>query len=88
MAGIAGKSGRAKKPGRVFRFDFYYRFVPGEDPPELSMLLDSIIQAKGRKRRDILRAALLGGSKQAQATAAQSEDSEVASLFEDMFANF
>ena len=34
MAGIAGKSGRTKKPGKVYRFDFYYRFIPGEDPFE------------------------------------------------------
>ncbi len=88
MAGIAGKSGRSPKPGKVYRFECYYRFIPGEDPPELKTLLDSIIAARGRKRRDILRAALLGGSNQAQETAVQVEDSDMADLFEDMFADF
>jgi hypothetical protein len=88
MAGRAGRSGRRKTPGKVYRFDFYYRFVPGEDPPELATLLESIVRAKGRKRRDILRAALLGGSQQAQATATQAEDSEIAGLFDEMFLDF
>jgi hypothetical protein len=88
MAGVAGRSGRNPKPGEVYRFEFYYRFIPGEDPPELKALLDSIIAARGRKRRDILRAALLGGSDQAHKTAAQVEDSDIADLFEDMFADF
>ena len=88
MAGRPGKSGRTKKPGKVYRFELYYRLVPGEDPPELEALLDSIIAAKGRKRRDILRAALLGGSKQAQDTAAKSEDSEITSVFDEMFSDF
>ena len=82
------KMGRPKKPGKVYRFELYYRLVPGEDPPELEVLLDSIIAAKGRKRRDILRAALLGGSQQAQITASQSEDSDIANTFEDMFSEF
>ena len=80
--------GRPKEPGRVFEFHFYYRFTPGEDPPELAALLESIVQANGRKRRDILRAALLGGSTQAQATAAGSEDSDMAGMFDDMLADF
>jgi hypothetical protein len=88
MAEIVRKAGRPREPGQVYRFEFYYRFLPGKDPPELEALLDSIVEAKGRKRRDILRAALLGGSKQAQVTAAQSEDSETAGLFDDMLADF
>ncbi|MFC1975753.1 hypothetical protein ACFLXQ_05095 [Chloroflexota bacterium] len=88
MAGKTGKSGRRKKPGKVYEFDFYYRLVPGEDPPELEEILDSIIAAKGRKRRDILRSALLGGSKQAQDTAAKSEDSDIADRFDEMFTDF
>ncbi len=88
MAGTPGKSGRNKEPGRVFQFFFYYRLLPGEDPPELESLLESIIQAKGRKRRDILRAALLGGARQAQTTAETVEDSADISLFDDMFASF
>ena len=88
MAGVAGRSGRSKKPGRVYRFDFYYRFIPGEDPPELEMLLESILQATGRKRRDVLRAALLGGLNRAQETAATTEDSEISGLFDEMFDDF
>jgi len=88
VAGKKGRSGPPKKPGKVYEFDFYYRLIPSEDPPELESLLDSIVQAKGRKRRDIIRAALLGGSKQAQATAVQSEDSEMAGLFDDMLGEF
>ena len=85
---MAQKRGRPQKPGKVYEFDFYYRLVPGEDPPELEALLDSIVAAKGRKRRDILRAALLGGSQQAQDTASHSEDSDIADVFADMFAEF
>jgi hypothetical protein len=80
--------GRPKESGRVFEFHFYYRFMPGEDPPELAALLESIVQASGRKRRDILRAALLGGSKEAQTTAARAEDSDMAELFDDLLADF
>ncbi len=82
------KTGRPKKIGKVYRFELYYRLTPGEDPPELETLLDSIVQAKGRKRRDIIRAALLGGSQQAQDVAAQVENSESAGLFEAMFDDF
>lgn len=82
------RRGRPTKPGQVYEFDFYYRFVPGEDSPELEALLESIIQASGRKRRDILRAALLGGIQQAGETADSAEDSEIASLFDTMFDDF
>ncbi len=88
MAGKKGRSGPPKKPGTVYKFDFYYRFTPGEDPPELESLLGSIVQAKGRKRRDIIRAALLGGSQQAQDVATQAEDSEGAGLIGGMFDDF
>ena len=88
MAGRAGRSGRRKAPGKVYRFDFYYRFIPGEDPPELELLLQSLVEVGGRKRRDILRAALLGGAQRAQALATQLEDSEVAGLVDDMLADF
>ncbi len=80
--------GRPAKPGTVYEFDFYYRFTPGEDPPELETLLESIIRATGRKRRDILRAALLGGAQQAGETADRAEDSDIAGLFEEMFDDF
>ncbi len=88
MPGIIGRSGRNKKSGTVYEFNFYYRFNPAEDPPELEKLLDSIIQAKGRKRRDIIRAALLEGSQQAQEVATQVENSEGSSLIGDMFDSF
>ena len=88
MAGVAGKSGRPEASGRVYSFTFYYRFVPGEDPPELETLLESILQTTGRKRRDVLRAALLGGLNQAQETAATTEDSEISGLFDEMFDDF
>ncbi len=88
MAGKKGRSGRTGSPGRIYEFHFYYRLTPGEDPPELEALLDSIIQAKGRKRRDIIRAALLGGSQQAQDVATQVENSESAGLFDEMFDDF
>ena len=88
MAQLPRPPGRPKKPGRVFEFHFYYRFTPGLDPPELELLLQSIAQASGRKRRDILRAALLGGAQQAQETAARPEDSEIANLFDEMFDEF
>ena len=80
--------GRPRKCGAVYRFDFYYRFIPGEDPPELKTLLESIVQASGRKRRDILRAALLGGAQQARETATNAEDSDVSGLFDEMFDQF
>ena len=82
------RTGRPKKIGTVYRFDFYYRFIPGEDPPELETLLESIVQTSGRKRRDILRAALLGGLNRAQETAANTEDSEISGLFDEMFDDF
>lgn len=88
MAGRVGKSGRRKSSGTVYRFDFYYRFVPGEDPPELELLLQALVEAEGRKRRDMLRAALLGGAQHAQALAAQAEDSEVTGLVDEMLADF
>jgi len=82
------KRGRPAKPGRVYEFDFYYRFIPGEDPPELETLLESLVRVTGRKRRDILRAALLGGLNRAQETAATTEDSEISGLFDEMFDDF
>ena len=88
MAGKRGRSGRPVETGRIYEFHFYYRFTPGEDPPELETLLKSIVQATGRKRRDILRAALLGGAQQAGKTASRAEDSDVAGLFEEMFDDF
>jgi hypothetical protein len=88
MAGVAGRSGRHEASGKVYSFTFYYRFVPGEDPPDLEALLESIIQARGRKRRDILRAALLGGLNRGQETAATTEDSEISGLFDEMFDDF
>jgi hypothetical protein len=88
MAHPYREPGRPKELGRVFEFHFYYRFTPGEDPPELEILLESLVQASGRKRRDILRAALLGGLNHAQETAATAEDSDISGLFDEMFDDF
>lgn len=88
MAGKKGRSGRRAAGGRIYEFHFYYRLVPGQDPPELEALLDSIVAAKGRKRGDIIRAALLGGAGQAKSTAERVEDSEISNLFDEMFADF
>lgn len=88
MSGRKGKSGRRQQSGKVYRFTFYHRFLPSEDPPELVEMLEAITQARGRKRQDIIRAALLGGSDQAQAAAAQVEDSESSALFTEMLDDF
>ncbi|NJN99799.1 MAG: hypothetical protein HC875_39695 [Anaerolineales bacterium] len=88
MSGRKGKSGRRRQSGKVYRFTFYHRLIPGEDPPELAEMLEAITQAQGRRRQDIIRAALLGGSGQAQAAAAQVEDSESSGLFMEMFDDF
>lgn len=82
------KTGRPRKSGRTYEFDFYYRVTSGEDPPELEELLQSMVRAKGRKRRDIIRAALLGGIRQGQDTAAKNEDSETAGILDDLLGNF
>jgi hypothetical protein len=88
MAGIQGRSGRKEAPGRVFKFFFYYRYVPGQDPPELEALLEAIVANQGAKRRDILRSALLGGAQQARDTAGRAEDSQATGLLEAMFDEF
>ncbi len=88
MPGQKGRSGRTSKIGQVYEFYIYYRWVPGQDPPELKALLEELSQATGRKRRDILRAALLGGAQQARDVAAKLEDSEDTTIFDEMFANF
>ena len=88
MAGKRGRSGRRKGAGKVYQFFFYYRFKPAEDPPELEMLLKALTSATGRKRRDILRTALLGGAQQAQATASRVEDSEIAGALDALCDDF
>ena len=88
MAGKRGRSGRPKEAGKVYQFFFYYRFNPTEDPPELADLLEALTQAKGRKRRDILRTALLRGAQQAQATAGRVEDSEIAGALDELCDDF
>jgi len=88
MAGKKGHSGARAKAGQVYQFTFYYRYVPGRDPQKLKTLLDALVAARGRKRQDILRAALLGGAEQGQDTAAQIEDSDDAALLDAMFDNF
>ena len=86
MPGKAGRSGRNKEPGKLYRFSLRYR--PGVDAPELERLLEAISAARGRKRADILRAALLGGASQAQETAARAEDSATETLLDDLFDAF
>lgn len=86
MPGLIGRSGRRKAAGKLYRFS--YRFDPEEDPPELEALLEAISQARGRKRQDILRAALQGGAKPAKQVAALLEDSATADVLDNMFANF
>lgn len=88
MAGTQGRSGRKEAPGRVFKFFFYYRYVPGQDPPGLETLLEAIVASQGAKRRDILRSALLGGAQQAQDTADRAEDSQATGLLNAMFDEF
>jgi hypothetical protein len=88
MAGKKGKSGRPRKPGKVYEFDFYYRLIPGEDPPELEAILEAIVNARGRKRRDIIRDTLIGGAQKARTTAEKSEDSETEELINSLFDNF
>ena len=88
MAGKQGRSGRRKRAGKVYQFFFYYRLNPAEDPPELAALLDALVQTNGRKRRDILRSALLGGAQQAHHTATGAEDSQMAQTLGEMFTDF
>ena len=86
MPGIPGRSGRPKEPGKLYRFSLRYR--PGVDPPALEKLLESVIAVQGRKRADILRAALLGGADQAQQTASKPEDSAAEALLDELFDAF
>jgi len=86
MAGKKGRSGRPKLSGRAYRF--YIRYRPGLDPPELGKLLEMVANESDEKRADILRAALIGGASQAQATAEMVESSATASLLDEMFASF
>lgn len=86
MTGVAGRSGRRRQPGRLYRFSL--RFRPGMDPPELETLLETINSARGARRADILRSALLGGAAQARAQAAAIEDTETVTLLEDILAAF
>lgn len=86
MAGVSGRSGRRRQPGRLYRFSLRYR--PGIDPPELAALLEAVAAARGVQRADIVRAALLGGAAQAQTQAAAVEDTETVTLLDDILAAF
>lgn len=86
MAKKKKKLGRPKLPGQLYHL--YIRYRPGIDPPELGQLLEAFNRAKGQKRADILRAALINGADQAQKTAASAESSRTASLLDEMFAAF
>jgi hypothetical protein len=88
MAGTKGSSGRQRSSGKVYEFHFYYRFDPRKDPPELEALLEAIVQANGQDRQNILRAALLGGSRQAQAVTLEAGQTEDTAGLNDMLAGF
>ena len=79
--------GRKQAPGKVYYLG-RLRFRPGQDPPGLQDLLEAITRADSCKRADILRAALLGGAKQAQTAADQAEDSQATGLLGTMFDDF
>ena len=80
------KTGRPKKPGKLYRFSLRYR--PGLDPPELAQLLEEIITTQGEKRADILRTALLSGAKNARIIAAKVEDSFAGAGIDAMIDDF
>ena len=80
--------GRPRRVEKTYEFHFYYRLNPAEDPPELAALLEALVQANGRKRRDILRSALLGGAQQVHNIAAGAEDSQTAQTLGEMFSDF
>lgn len=88
MAGTKGNSGRHKALGEVYQFHFYYRFEPGVDPPELKTVLESICTSSGRKRREIIKAALLSGASEAGHMASAAESTMVRTLVDDMFSDF
>jgi hypothetical protein len=86
MAGKRGRSGRRRAPGRLYRLSLRYR--PGVDPAELGELLEAIASARGRKREDILRQALIGGTQAGRQAAAHQEDSETKQLIDDLLGEF
>jgi len=86
MAGVSGRSGRRRQPGRLYRFSVRYR--PGVDPPELAALLEAVAAASGGRRAEMLRLALLGGAAQAQALSVDAEGAEVGTLLDDLLAAF
>ena len=81
--------GRGRRPeaGKVYYLG-RLRFRPGLDPPELEELLQAISTTRGSRRADILRAALLGGARQAQAAVVAAEDSETGAALNDLLAGF
>lgn len=87
MAGVRGRSGRPKKGGRVYYLG-RIRFESGVDPPELKTVLEAIEAARGQKRRDIIKAALLSGAGPARAEAEAVESSVAAETVDNIFADF
>lgn len=87
MAGKKGSSGR-KAVGQLYEFHFYYRFDPRVDPPEVETTLEAIKQASGQERQHIIRAVLLGGSRQAQAVVLETGETEDAACLDDMLGGF
>jgi hypothetical protein len=87
MAGQPGRSGRKPKPGTLYHF--YVRFDPTKHPPELKVILDRIMAARGQERQELIIAGLLGLD-QADTLPQTSpvEDPEVTGLLDDMFGDW
>ena len=81
------RRGRPPKAGTVYYLG-RLRYRPGVDPPELQDILQAIEEAGPARRRDILRAALLGGADEAQARADSPEDDEVTGMMDDLLGGF
>jgi len=79
--------GRPPKTGQIYYLG-RLRYRPGIDPPGLQDLLEQLEGAGPARRREILRAALIGGLGQAQAAASTVEDAEVGDLMDDLLGEF
>lgn len=77
--------GRYPKPGTVYYLG-RIRYDPGEDPPELKEILETIAASPPDQRPAIIKAALLEGRLAAQAEASKDEDQlETEALLNDLF---
>lgn len=75
--------GRPPAPGKIYYLG-RLRFRPGIDPPELQDLLERLDEAGPVRRRELLRAALIGGLNQAAESPAAIEDDETAALMDNL----